>query len=334
MNAGHGNPTRKRSWLKVILHPSSLILCCALALNAGAQQAYPAKPIRLVTGFAGGSDLMARMVAQYLSPELGQQVYVEQRLGAAGNIGFENVARSAPDGYTLLLGPITLVTNPFVYPKVNYDTLKDFAPIILMSTIPNGIFSHPTVPVKDLRDLVALARKAPGKVAYASGGIGSANHIAAEFLQSLAKIKLAHIPYKSATLGIAGLMSGDADVVITVVSSGVSYVQAGRLRGLAVLDKERTKALPDMKTSGEQGLPDLIAVNWYALLAPAGTPKPIIDRLYAATRKALSPPDVQSRLRGLGGEPEARTPEQTADFIRADYARWGKVIKEAKIKAE
>jgi tripartite-type tricarboxylate transporter receptor subunit TctC len=308
-------------------------LLCAVAELASAQ-AYPAKPVRLVTGFAGGSDLMARMVAQYLSPELGQQVYVEQRLGAAGNIGFENVARSAPDGYTLLLGPITLVTNPFIYPKVNYDTLKDFAPIILLSTIPNGVFSHPTVPVKDLRDLVQLARKAPGKVAYASGGVGSANHIAAEFLQSAAKIKLTHIPYKSATLGISGLMSGDADFVITVVSSGVGYVNAGRLRGLAVLDKERVKALPEMKTSGEQGYPDLIAVNWYALLAPAGTPRPIVDRLYAATRKAMAPAEVQSRLRALGGEPESRTPEQTAEFIRADYARWGKVIREARIRAE
>ena len=327
---------RKTERRSLVPGPWSLLWVCftALASASAVAQQYPVKPVRLVTGFAGGSDLMARMVAQYLSPELGQQVYVEQRLGAAGNIGFENVARSAPDGYTLLLGPITLVTNPFIYPKVNYDTLKDFAPIILLSTIPNGIFSHPTVPVRDLRELVQLARKAPGKVAYASGGIGSANHIAAEFLQSLAKIKLTHIPYKSATLGISGLMSGDADIVITVVSSGVGYVNAGRLRGLAVLDKERVKALPDMKTSGEQGYPDLIAVNWYALLAPAGTPRPIIDRLYAATRKAMAPPEVQSRLRALGGEPETRTPEQTAEFIRADYARWGKVIREARIKAE
>jgi tripartite-type tricarboxylate transporter receptor subunit TctC len=301
--------------------------------QAGAQQ-YPTKPVRLVTGFAGGSDLMARMVAQYLSPELGQQVYVEQRLGAAGNIGFEFVARSAPDGYTLLLGPITLVTNPFIYPKINYDTLKDFAPIILLSTIPNGVFSHPSVPVKDLRDLVQLARKSPGKIAYASGGVGSANHIAAEFLQSLAKIKLTHIPYKSATLGISGLMSGDADLVITVVSSGVGYVKAGRLRGLAVLDKKRSAALPEMKTSGEAGYPELLAVNWYALLAPTGTPRPIIDRLHAATRKVMSSSEAQSRLRGLGGEPEAGSPEQTAEFIRADFARWGKVIKEAGIKLQ
>ena len=310
------------------------LMCAFAGMPQALAQAYPIKPVRLVTGFAGGSDLMARMVAQYLSPELGQQVYVEQRLGAAGNIGFEFVARSPADGYTLLLGPITLVTNPFIYPKVNYDTLKDFAPIILLSTIPNGVFSHPTVPVKDLRDLVQLARKSPGKLAYASGGVGSANHIAAEFLQSLAKIKLTHIPYKSATLGIAGLMSGDADFVITVVSSGVGYVNAGRLRGLAVLDKKRSAALPDMKTSGEAGYPELIAVNWYALLAPAGTPRPVIERLHAATKKAMSPPEVQSRLRGLGGEPEAGSPEQTAEFIRTDYARWGKVIREAGIKMQ
>jgi tripartite-type tricarboxylate transporter receptor subunit TctC len=334
MKNERSNPNVKRSRAGAILLSSAFILCCAIAGNAAMAQQYPAKPVRIITGFAGGSDLMARLVAQHLSPALGQQVFVEQRLGAAGNIGFEAAARAPADGYTLLLGAITLTTNPFIYRKVGYDTLKDFAPIALLSTIPNGVFIHPSVPVRNLKELVQLSRQSPGKIAYGSGGVGSANHIAAEFLQSLAKIKFTHVPYKSATLGIAGAMSGDVDMVITVVSSGASYVKSGRMRGLAVLDRKRSAAMPEVLTAAESGYPDLVAVNWYALLAPAGTPRPIIDRLYAETTKVLSPADVQSRLRGLGGEPEARTPEQTAEFIRSEYVRWGKVIREAGIRAE
>lgn len=302
---------------------------------AGANaQGYPAKPVKIVTGFAGGSDLMARLMAQHLSPLLGQQVFVEQRLGAAGSIGFEYAARAPADGYTLLLGAITLVTNPYVQPKVNFDPVRDFAPIALLSTIPNGLFVHPSVPAKSLKELVALARTSPGKIAYGSGGVGSANHLAAEFLQSMAKIRFTHVPYKSATLGIAGALSGDVDMVITVVSSGASYVKNGRMRGLVVMDATRSAALPDMPTTAEQGYPQLKAINWYTLMAPAGTPKPVIDRLHAASAKVIASPEVQKRLRSMGGEPGSATPEQTAAFIRADFARWGKVIREAKIGAE
>lgn len=330
----------KREKSILVLRVAKIVASLAFAIVAAgwsgvlAAQNYPAKPVRIITGFAGGSDLMARMVAQQLSPALGQQVYVEQRLGAAGSIGFEAAAKSPPDGYTLLLGAITLTTNPFIYRRVGYDPIKDFAPIMLLSTIPNGLFVHPSVPAGSLRELVQLARKSPGKIAYGSGGIGSANHLAAEFLQTLARIKFTHIPYKSATLGLVGAMSGDVDMVITVVSSGAPYVKDGRMRGLAVLDAKRSAAMPEVPTSAEGGVPGLEAVNWYALLAPAGTPRAIIDRLYAATSSVMSPADVQSRLRASGGEPEARTPEQTAEFIRAEYARWGKVIREAGIKAD
>ncbi|MBI3043771.1 MAG: tripartite tricarboxylate transporter substrate binding protein [Betaproteobacteria bacterium] len=312
----------------------SLITLFLLALAAGtaSAQQYPAKPVRVITGFAGGSDLMARMVAQLLSPELGQQVYVEQRLGAAGSIGFEAAARAPADGYTLLLGAITLVTNPFILPRVGYDPVKSFAPVMLLSTIPNGLFVHPSVPVKSLRELVALARNSPGKIAYGSGGVGSANHLAAESLQSIAKIKFTHVPYKSATLGLVGAMSGDVDMVITVVSSGAAYVKDGRMRGLAVLDAKRSAAMPAVPTAAEAGVPGLVAVNWYALLAPAGTPRAIVERLYAATAKVMSPADVQSRLRATGGEPQSMTPDQTAEFIRSEYARWEKVIREAGVK--
>jgi tripartite-type tricarboxylate transporter receptor subunit TctC len=320
-------------------HPSLVTSLCALlcALPAAQQahaQAYPVKPVRILVGFAGGSELMARMVAQQLSPVLGQQVYVEPRMGAAGNIAFDAAAKSPPDGYTLVMGAVPLLTNQLIYPKVTYDPMRDFTPIVLLSTIPNGLFLHPSVPAKTLRELVQLARKSPGKIAYGSGGVGSANHIAAELLQSLAKVKFTHVPYKTASLGLVGAMSGDVDMVITVVSSGVAYVKDGRMRGIVVMDTKRSQSMPEVPTSAEAGMPGLHAVNWYALMAPAGTPRAIINRLHAESVKVMSPPEVQSRLRAMGGEPETRTPDQTAAFLRGEYARWGKVIREAGIKAE
>ena len=311
-----------------------LAFALCLGTTGAIAQGYPAKPIRILVGFAGGSELTARIIAQLLSPTLGQQVYVEPRMGAAGNIAFDAAAKSPADGYTLLMGAVPLLTNQLIYPKVTYDPIRDFTPIVLLQTIPNGLFLHPTVPAKNLKELVQLARKAPGKIAYGSGGMGSANHIAAAFLESLAKVKFTHVPYKTASLGLVGAMSGDVDMVITVVSSGVSYVKDGRMRGIVVMDAKRSQSLPDMPTSGEAGMPELLAVNWYALMAPAGTPRAIVDRLHAESVKVISPPDVQSRMRAMGGEPEARTPDQTAVFLRGEYARWGKVIREAGIKGE
>ena len=305
-----------------------------LGITSAIAQGYPAKSIRILVGFAGGSELTARMIAQLLSPALGQQVYVEPRMGAAGNIAFDAAAKSPANGYTLLMGAVPLLTNQLIYPKVTYDPIRDFTPIVLLQTIPNGLFLHPTVPAKTLKELVQLARKAPGKIAYGSGGVGSANHIAAAFLESLAKVKFTHVPYKTASLGLVGAMSGDVDMVITVVSSGVSYVKDGRMRGIVVMDAKRSQSLPDMPTSAEAGMPELLAVNWYALMAPAGTPRAIVERLHVESVKVMSPPDVQSRMRAMGGEPEARNPDQTAAFLRGEYARWGKVIREAGIKGE
>ena len=305
-----------------------------LGTTSANAQAYPVKPVRILVGFAGGSELMARVVAQQLSPVLGQQVVVEARMGAAGNIAFDAAARSAPDGYTLLMGAVPLLTNQLIYRKVTYDPMRDFVPIMLLSTIPNALFLHPSVPAKTLRELTQLARTAPGKIAYGSGGVGSANHIAAALLESLAKVKFTHVPYKTASLGLVGAMSGDVDMVITIVASGMNYVKDGRMRGIVVMDAKRSQSLPDMPTSAEAGMPELQAVNWYALMAPASTPRAIIERLHAESVKVMAPSDVQSRLRAMGGEPETRTPDQTAAFLRGEYARWGKVIKDAGIRAE
>jgi len=320
-------------------HRSRIISLCVLACALpGAQhaqaQAYPVKPVRIIAGFAGGSDLMARMVAQQLTPALGQQVYVEPRLGAAGNIGFEAAARAAPDGYTLLMGAVPLLSNPFIYPKVGYDPMRDFVPIAMVATIPNGLVVHPSVPAKSLRELVQLARAHPGKIAYGSGGVGSANHLAFELLQGSAKIKFTHVPYKSASFGLVGAMSGDVDMVITVVSDGARYVKDGRMRGLAVLGTKRAASMPEVPTSVEAGFPQLQAINWYGLLAPAGTPRPIIERLHAECVKLMAVPETRERLRAQGGDPDSRSPEQFAEFMRVEHARWGKVIRDAGIKFE
>jgi tripartite-type tricarboxylate transporter receptor subunit TctC len=306
----------------------------SLGITGAIAQGYPAKPVRIIAGFAGGSDLMARLVAQQLTPALGQQVYVEPRLGAAGNIGFEAAARSAPDGYTLLMGAVPLLSNPFIYPKVGYDPMRDFVPIAMVATIPNGLVVHPSVPAKSLRELVQLARAHPGKIAYGSGGVGSANHLAFELLQGSAKIKFTHVPYKSASFGLVGAMSGDVDMVITVVSDGARYVKDGRMRGLAVLGTKRAASMPDVPTSVEAGFPQLQAINWYGLLAPAGTPRPIIERLHAECVKLMAVPETRERLRAQGGDPDSRSPEQFAEFMRAEHARWGKVIRDAGIKFE
>lgn len=311
-----------------------VVVCAALIVPTAVAQGYPVKPVRIILPFAGGTDLVGRMLAAKLSPALGQQVLPEPRVGATGNIGYVAAAKAPPDGYTLLMGAVPVLTNPHLNPKVGFDPLRDFAPIALLATIPNVVVVHPSVPAKTLRELTTLARRHPGSIAYGSGGVGSANHLAAEFLQSLAKVRFVHVPYKSATFGIAGAMSGEVDMVILVVSSAVSYVKAGKMRALVVLDVKRVDSMPEVPTSAEAGMPQLIAVNWYALLAPANTPRPVIERLNAESVKAMSAPDTRERLHAMGGEPGPGTPEQTAAFLRAEYERWGKVIREAGIKAE
>jgi tripartite-type tricarboxylate transporter receptor subunit TctC len=309
------------------------VLLAFFAPTASAQT-YPVKPVRLILAFAGGTDLIGRMVATKLSPVLGQQVVPDPRLGAAGNIGFEAAAKAPPDGYTIVMGAVPVLTNPYIYPKVGFDPMRDFAPIATLATIPNIIVLHPSVPAKTLRELIQLARANPGKIAYGSGGVGSANHLAAEFLQSLGKVKFTHVPYKSAVFGITGAMSGDVDMVILVVSGAVEHIKAGKMRGIAILDTKRNASVPNVPTSAEAGMPELVAVNWYALLAPAGTPRPIIDRLNADSIRVMNTAETRQSLAAMGGEPTSGTPEQTMEFLRAEYARWGKVIREAGIKIE
>lgn len=316
--------SRVGRWRRILLG-LALGACASLAVG----QEYPAKPVRIVLPFLGGTEFIGRMLATKLSSSLGQQVVPDPRLGAAGNIGYLAAARAAPDGYTILMGAVPLLTNPHINPKAGFDPLRDFAPVALIATIPNVLVVHPSVPARTLNELLQVARRDPGRIAYGSGGVGSANHLAAEFLQSAGKVKLTHVPYKSATLGLVGAMSGEVDMVIVVTSSATSYIKSGRMRAIALLDRKRVASLPDVPTAAESGFKDLVAVNWYAVLAPAGTPTAIVERLNAESVKAMNAPDYRAPLAEMGAEPSAMTPAQTAQFLRDEHARWGRVIREA-----
>ena len=331
------NQLRRNSTLLVqaatILSLSALIMP-AQSQAQSAAGAYPTKPIRIVLPFAGGNALVGRWLAQYLPPVLGQQVLADVRLGAGGNIGHEAVAKSAPDGYTLLMGAPPVVINPNLSPGLSYDTLRDFTPIALLATIPNMITVHPSVPAKTLKELIQLARSNPDKIAYGSGGVGSTNHLAAELLKTITKTRILHVPYKGASIALTGALSGEVDMVILVASSASSFIKDGRMRAIAILDTKRVGSMPQVPTSAEAGMPQLVAVNWYVLLAPAGTPRAIIERLNAESVKIMRTPETREFFASLGGEPASGTPEQSAAFLREEYERWGKVIRAAGIKAE
>jgi tripartite-type tricarboxylate transporter receptor subunit TctC len=312
------------------------LLFAALALGPfpAAAQGYPSRPIHVILPFAGSTDAVARLLATQLSPALGQQLVPDPRLGAGGNIAHRAAAEAAPDGYTLLMAAPPVVINPHLNPKAGYDPFRDFSAVALLSSIPNVLVVHPKLAAANLAQLVQRARAAPGKLTYGSGGVGSANHLAAELLKSMAKIDVLHVPYKSATVALTGLLGGEIDIVIVAASSAASYVKDGRLHALAVLDAKRSSAMPGVPTSAEAGMAQLLAVNWSVLLAPAGTPRAIIDKLNAEAVKAMNAPDLRERLAALGSEPGSGSPEDAAAFLRREYEQWGKVIREAGIKAE
>ncbi len=313
-----------------------VVLPAIAIIGTASAQIYPNKPIRIAMPFStGGTDLVTRWLALKLAPVLGQQIVPEPRTGASGNIAFEAIARAAPDGYSLLMAPPPFVINPTLYGKANYDPIRDFAPVTMCGSVPSLLVSHPSVPARTLRELIQLARANPNKLSYASGGIGSTPHLAGELLKSLTKTQIVHVPYKGGTMGLIGAMSGEVDIVFATMSAAsASYINEGKMRGLAILDSKRVKTVPQVPTSAEAGLPQLIAINWYVLMAPAGTPRDIIDRLNAEIAKVMQTAETRERLLAVGGEPATGTPEQAADFLRSEYARWSKLIKDAGIRAE
>ena len=309
----------------------------ALIPLAAFAQSYPAKPIRMIAPWppTGTVDILARTLAQKLSDNLGQTVLVENRAGANGVIGSDAVAKSAADGYTILVDNITgHAINATMQAKMPFDSLRDFAHVSLLAWVPDGVVSLPSLPAKNMQELIALARAKPGQITYASFGVGSSAHLAGELMKTMAGIDMLHVPYKGGQPAIADLLAGQVSIYIPVLPSVVALVKADRLRLLAVTSSKRSSALPDVPTVAESGLPGFEASNWFGLMTPAGTPADIVARLNAETAKALQAPEVRARLVGLGCEIQSSTPQEFQALLRSETEKWAKVIKASGAKVE
>ena len=309
-------------------------ICFLLPLSVQAQ-AWPDRPIRLIVPFsAGGSnDLTARVVAEKVSSALGQPIIVENRVGAGGSIGADAVAKSAPDGYTLLQASgSTHGGNSAVYPSLPYDPLRDFSPISMLVRTPFILAVHPSVPANNVRELVALARAAPGKLNYASFGSGSSSHLVGELFKGMAGIDIVHVPFKGSAPAVIATVSGQTQVIFDVINTSGPHIKAGRLKGLAVGTNARSSVLPEAPTVAESGIPGFEATVFFGWLAPAGTPRAVIDRLNREVVRALALPDVREKLAGMGNEIVGNTPEQFSQQITAEVAQWQKLVRERGLK--
>ena len=303
---------------------------------AAVAQAWPAKQVRLVIPFApgGGADIVGRMLAARIGDATGQQVLVENRAGAGGNVGAEVVAKAPADGYTVLLTTNSIAVNASLYPKLAYSLMRDLAPVSLIANIPLVLVVHPSVPAKNLRDLVQIARKAPGRLNYGSGGVGTTTHLAPELLKSLEKLDIVHVPYKGSGVALGALVGGEVDMLVVAAPAAVQQINAGRVRALAVLMPQRFPDLPDVPSTREQGFPNFEISVWYGMLAPTGTPREIIARLNTELAKAVTAADMKPRFASAGVEPLTSTPEEFGRFIRSEANRFARVIKDAGIKPE
>ncbi len=313
----------------------ALLAQVLFAVRADAQ-GYPAKPVRLIVPWAAGgtTDILGRILGQKMAEKWGQPVLVENRGGAAGNIGTEAVVRAPADGYALLLGTMsTHAMNQFLYGGMTFDPVKDVAPISLVANVATVLVVHPSLPVNSVNDLVALARSKPGQLNFASGGVASFNQLCAELLKMTAKIDIVHVPYKGGGPAVADLVGGKVDLLFTGAPVTMSHIKAGRLKLLAVTDTRRSAALPDTPTIGES-LPGFEFNNWYGLLAPAGTPRPIVEFLNAEVHRVLALPDVREKFSGLGADPTPSTPEAFRAAMASDAEKWGKVIRQAGVRAD
>ena len=313
---------------------SSLI--AAQAASPGAGQ-YPDKPVRVILSVpAGGTpDVVARMVTPGLSSLLGQQLVVDNRGGAGGMIGAEIVAKAAPDGYTLFVSsPGALTILPHLRKQVPYDTLRDFAPISLIAIGPFLLITHPSVPAKSVRELIALAKAEPGKLNYASAGNGTANHLAMELFKSMAGVNITHVPYKGAPQAVTDVLGGHMNMMFNSIAPVLQHIKAGRVRLLGVASARRSPQLPDTPTISEAGVPGFEAVNWFGLFAPAGTPKSIIARLNDALVKVVRAPELRAQFETQGSDPVGSSPEEFAAFIRRDMAMYARVVKVSGAKVD
>ncbi len=312
-----------------------VVACAGLPVPALAQS-WPAKPVRVIAASSPGSgvDIVARILAQRLAVQLGQPVVVDNRAGAGGNLGAEVAARAPADGYTLFMGTPAHTINPSLYRRLAYDILKDFAPIGLVTTGQYVLVVNPSVPARDLKSLIALARARPGQLTYASAGTGNATHLAGELLRAQAKVDLLHVPYKGSGPALADVVGGHADTMFSNLTAALPFIKSGKLRAIAVGGASRAAAAPAVPTLRESGLPAYEINAWFGLLAPAGTPPEIVARLNAELAGALKASEVRERLAGEGAEPAPGTPEQFARLLRAEVALWAQVVRSAAITPE
>ena len=315
-------------------------MLAALALACGAStalaQSYPSKPIRIVVGFTpgGGVDINARLLAPKLAEDFGQQVIVENRPGAGTNIANEFVARAAPDGYTLLINTAAVAINMSLYKKVGYDALRDFAPLSLFSMSPNILVVHVSVPVKNVKELIALARSRPGELNFSSAGAGTTQHLAGELFNLRAGTKMVHVPYRGSAPSLTALISGEVELTYANIPAISAHVKSGRLRPLANLGPKRSDQLPAVPTMSEAGIKGVEVVVWYGVLAPAATPRDIVVKLADAIARAARAPDTRQRLQDLGAEPVGNTPEEFSKLLREEVARWAEVVKVSGARAD
>ena len=311
------------------------LIILLLASGACAAQAYPSKPIRFLVGFppGGTNDILARALAPKLSEALGQPVVIENRGGASTAIATELAARSAPDGYTIVLNAPGHATNPALM-KLSFDPVRDFAFITLLAESQNLLVVHPSLPVDSVKSLIAISKQRPGEINYGSSGIGTTPHLSAELFQYMTGARWVHIPYKGSGIGLSALLSGEVSLYFANVPAAIRHVQAGKLRPIALSGSKRTAAAPGIPTVAESGLPGFAVTSWFGVAAPAKTPRAVVDRLNSEIVRALNAPDLRERMQGMGADPVGNTPEQYTAFVQNEIAKWGKVIKAAGIKAE
>lgn len=311
-------------------------LCAAAVGGTALAQGYPSKPIKLILPFAPGSpsDMVGRTIGQKMSAQMGQNLVPDNRASSGGTLGLTLAAQSPADGYTVLVSSPTIVISPLLYANLQYDSLRDFAPVARLASIENVMLVHPSVPAKTLKEFIALARARPGQLNYGSGGAGTTNHLANELLKNLQKINLVHVPYKGATLAAQALMGGEVDEVILAVAPALPFIRSGRARAVVVLSEKRVKTLPDVPTAVESGFPDFRMSIWYAMFTPAGTPKDIINYLHREAAKALQDPELLQRMSNAGMDPWPGTPEELGNLLRSEITRFAKIARSAGLKKE
>ena len=317
------------------------ITCCGLMLaglcQTGMAQSYPARPIRIIVPFpAGGiADLFGRVIGQKFTEAWGQPAVVENRPGAGGNIGAELVAKSAPDGYTLVTGSIgTHAVNVSLFSKLAYDPIRDFVPVALIMEAEGLLVLHPSVPARTVKELIALAKARPGQIAYASAGHGTASHLSGELFKSMAKVDMVHVPYKGNVPALTDLMSGQTSLLFATMPTALPHVQSGRLKALAVASTARSPAAPQLPTIAEAALPGYSVTNWIGFFAPAGTPRDVVLKLNGEVVRVMQAPDIEKRLASLGAKFSPWSPDEFSAFVKAEIAKWAKVVKEAGIRVD